>query len=420
MRRPYRRRARLSARTLVLGLALLPLWLPALTPVAGAAPGTTDPARLSAALDRLRHTKAVAVQAAADISAELAQLSAAQTVAAQQLADTLAMLQKQRAANSDHVRELYVSGGDLPMLGELLLGGRPEDLFDRAQVVTAVASSNTVSTRAAEAATREAADLAASVAVLADQQITLAVKAGQRAAALTDAVTKLAAELATAQRAARVAAEQRAARVAARDAAHAAAIRLAAQATEFRRAATLATELSDVRAAAASVFRWAQQAGSTGSRFVPAGTVPTAYRAAVSAAGTRCPPTLTPALLAAQLATESRWNPLAVSSSGAQGLAQFLPGTWAAHGIDGDGDGRAQAFDPLDAIASAAAYDCSVARIVGQVSGDPVDTMLAAYNAGPGAVLAAGGVPPDPVVIRYVSQIRQAAPGYGTASGSLR
>lgn len=386
-------------------------------PVAGRASSAAgDPAALAASVLRLQRMRTAALAAAADTAAEVSQLDAAQLQAGQALTAARSVLQQRRAANSGQLRELYVSGGNLSMFGELVTGGRPEDLLDRARVLTAVAENNTVSSRAAAAAAREAADLAGNVAALADDQISLANEAGMRAVRLTAQVATVSAELAKAQVAARLAARQRAARVAAADAARI----QAAQVARDVRAADLARQLSATAAAAQAVFASAQQAGAAGSRNLPAGTVPSEYRAAISRAGRLCPPTLSPALLAAQLATESGWNPLAVSSAGAQGLGQFLPGTWAGHGIDGDGDGAAQAFDPYDAIASAAAYDCALARMVAQVFGDPVDTMLAAYNAGPGAVLAAGGVPADPGVLSYVAAIRGRALGYATVNGQLR
>ncbi|WDL96665.1 lytic murein transglycosylase [Alicyclobacillus sp. ALC3] len=47
---------------------------------------------------------------------------------------------------------------------------------------------------------------------------------------------------------------------------------------------------------------------------------------------------------------------LSVSSAGATGWMQFEPATWAAYGVDADGDGRADPYDPVDAIFSAANY----------------------------------------------------------------
>jgi hypothetical protein len=46
----------------------------------------------------------------------------------------------------------------------------------------------------------------------------------------------------------------------------------------------------------------------------------------------------------------------AVNRAGAGGPAQFLAGTWRAFGVDGDGDGLANRWDPADAIMSMANY----------------------------------------------------------------
>ncbi|MFB9962687.1 lytic transglycosylase domain-containing protein [Sinosporangium siamense] len=47
------------------------------------------------------------------------------------------------------------------------------------------------------------------------------------------------------------------------------------------------------------------------------------------------------------------------SSAGALGPMQFMPATWKAYGVDGDGDGKADIWSPYDAVPSAANYLCA-------------------------------------------------------------
>ena len=136
------------------------------------------------------------------------------------------------------------------------------------------------------------------------------------------------------------------------------------------------------------------------------GTVPVAYSALIERYGNSCPQ-LTPARLAAQLYQESQFSPTARSKAGAQGIAQFMPGTWRVHGLDANRDGKSDPWDPEDAIPAAAAYDCHLADLIGQVPGDVITNMLAAYNAGPLAVIQHRGVPPFPETRGYVSRIKR-------------
>jgi cell wall-associated NlpC family hydrolase len=135
------------------------------------------------------------------------------------------------------------------------------------------------------------------------------------------------------------------------------------------------------------------------------GSVPAQYEPLVLDAVSNFCPQLSPAILAAQIEAESNWNPTATSPVGASGIAQFMPGTWATHGVDGNGDGTKNVLDPADAIPAAAKYDCSVRDTVRKVPGDPDSNMLAGYNAGPGAVLKYRGIPPYAETQSYVSKI---------------
>ena len=99
------------------------------------------------------------------------------------------------------------------------------------------------------------------------------------------------------------------------------------------------------------------------------------------------------ALLAAQLMAESNFNPAAVSPAGAQGIAQFMPGTAAAYGLE----------DPFDPAAAIDAQARMMSELIAQFHS--VELALAAYNAGPGAVAACSCVPPYPETQAYVARI---------------
>ena len=140
----------------------------------------------------------------------------------------------------------------------------------------------------------------------------------------------------------------------------------------------------------------------------PQNSVPDTYRALVVSSAARCPQ-LPASVLAAQIATESGWNPKAVSGAGAEGIAQFIPQTWKDYGIDANGDGIKDVFDPEDAIPSAATFMCRLFDEVKSVKGDPLPLALAAYNAGPSRVRKYGGIPPFPETQRYVRLILERA-----------
>ncbi|MQY08186.1 lytic transglycosylase domain-containing protein [Actinomadura macrotermitis] len=76
-------------------------------------------------------------------------------------------------------------------------------------------------------------------------------------------------------------------------------------------------------------------------------------------AATTCPG-LSWTVLAAigQVESDHNRNP-GRSSAGALGPMQFLPSTWKAYGVDGDGDGKADIMNPYDAIPGAAKYLCA-------------------------------------------------------------
>ncbi|MYU57118.1 MULTISPECIES: NlpC/P60 family protein [Streptomyces] len=161
-------------------------------------------------------------------------------------------------------------------------------------------------------------------------------------------------------------------------------------------------------------------AGAAGGRSVglAKGAVPAAYQGLVQKWGNLCP-AISPALLAAQLYQESGWNPKAQSPANAQGIAQFIPGTWAEYGIDANGDGKKDVWDPEDAIPSAASYDCDLAKYVKDAPGDATSNMLAAYNAGAYRVIQYNGVPPYSETQNYVKTITTLAKSFEAPVGRV-
>lgn len=164
----------------------------------------------------------------------------------------------------------------------------------------------------------------------------------------------------------------------------------------------------------------AGMAGGAGGKAVSLakGTVPAAYANLVQKWGNLCP-ALNPALLAAQIYQESGWRSDAQSGAAAQGIAQFIPGTWATHGIDANGDGKRDVWDPEDAIPSAASYDCKLAKYVKDAPGDATQNMLAAYNAGAYAVIKYGGVPPYEETKNYVSTIQKMEQSFASSKSRV-
>lgn len=108
-------------------------------------------------------------------------------------------------------------------------------------------------------------------------------------------------------------------------------------------------------------------------------------------------------LLAAQLMAESNFNPFARSPAGAQGIAQFMPGTAKELGLR----------DPFDAAASIDAQARLMRDLLRRFGSVPL--ALAAYNAGPARVAACGCVPPLPETRGYVARILGLLGGAGEA-----
>lgn len=102
---------------------------------------------------------------------------------------------------------------------------------------------------------------------------------------------------------------------------------------------------------------------------------------------------ISPTLFEALVWQESRWRIGAVSSAGARGLAQLMPGTARQMGVNPN--------DPHANLEGGARY----LRMQLDAFGGDVEKALAAYNAGPGRVQAAGGIPRIRETQNYVASI---------------
>ncbi len=106
---------------------------------------------------------------------------------------------------------------------------------------------------------------------------------------------------------------------------------------------------------------------------------------------------INPHLVAALIHVESAFNPRAVSPKGAYGLMQLLPETARRFGVRKKKD----LFDPKKNLEAGVSY---LKWLADRFGGD-AEKILAAYNAGEGAVERFGGIPPYQETQSYVQKI---------------
>ncbi len=112
-------------------------------------------------------------------------------------------------------------------------------------------------------------------------------------------------------------------------------------------------------------------------------------------------------LIFSLLAVESRFNPTAVSSRGAQGLGQLMPHKSKQLGVSNP-------FDIEENIVG------SILTLKDLLQKYPLELALAAYNAGEGAVRQYNGIPPFSETRNYVKKVLQVYQWLGGKVGSTR
>jgi hypothetical protein len=128
------------------------------------------------------------------------------------------------------------------------------------------------------------------------------------------------------------------------------------------------------------------------------------------------------ALVRAVIKTESDFDPHVVSSVGAQGLMQLMPGTAKMMGVS-------DVWDPRQNIMGGARYLQTLAKRFCRTPGGNRDELvcsleekikvLAGYHAGPGAVEKYGGMPPYETTRAYVTTVLQRYEEYRRRESAL-
>jgi soluble lytic murein transglycosylase-like protein len=101
-----------------------------------------------------------------------------------------------------------------------------------------------------------------------------------------------------------------------------------------------------------------------------------------------------PTLVTAIISTESNFDELAISKTGAMGLMQLMPGTATQLGVE-------DPFDPKDNIEGGVKY---LRYLIERFDGK-IEHAVAAFNCGPSAVEKYGGIPPYGETRRYVKKV---------------
>ncbi len=227
-------------------------------------------------------------------------------------------------AAAQRIRALYMGGGQTGLLASVLDASSPSDLAQRIGTLRRVVDSDRQITSSTELVAQSAQAVAKQRAATADRTTATAGQAEARLAELTALL----------------------------DQAQAALDSLDATAKRLEEAEQAAAAIAAARAEA-SAAQWGAVNTAT------ARGIPVPFLAWYRGAAATCEGLPWPALAAiGQVESGHGTNPND-SPAGAQGPMQFLPSTFAAYAVDGDGDGAADIRNPADAIYSAARYLCA-------------------------------------------------------------
>jgi membrane-bound lytic murein transglycosylase B len=252
-----------------------------------------------------------------------------------------------RARRAADIRAVYATGGPLNLAASVLGASTPGDALWRASTANRVFA--TLLAQDTSSAAARAGDLR------------LARARAQAADAATAAQARALDQLQA--RAARAGAALQQAEQTLAD--------LDARARRARAAQEAIRQLAAARAAEAD-------ARSAAMGTVTALGIPAEYESAYQGAARTCPGMDWTLLAAVGQVESGHGRNVGPSSAGAIGPMQFLPATFAGYAVDGDGDGVLDAWDPQDAIWTAAHYLCVSGADGGSAAG--IHAALLAYN----------------------------------------
>lgn len=319
--------------------ALLAVLVVALVPAAPAgadelAQARAEVAAATARVDALAPRVEAALAAYERALGDLA-IGVSRSITADQAADAAAVeAHTQRRAAAERVRALYMTGGAAALVVSVLDAPSASDALRRvAYVQRLVQSGNAAAAGSAEETVR-----------LRERAVALERAAERRSVRASDVEERYAdLALTLAQARDEVAA-------------------LSERAKGIEAAQALLARVAALSAAA-------DAAGAARVATARPTPVPPTFRTLYTKAARTCPGMSWTLLAAIGQVETGHGSNTSTSYAGAQGPMQFMPATFAAYGVDGDGDGDVEIADPADSVFSAANYLCANGAGRGRLEG---------------------------------------------------